>query len=904
MVRAAERNAGALNEAEVVGFFGGTNTSIDSLAADLERSLRETWSLTAADGVPAVILVPGMTHTATNLGRADERSAIMQDVINRLRAENMDIRFIDYMAAGLTADAKDGVHYTTAGYGRLTDFDIQQLRSVIDELRARPVIPPAALPPEPAPAPPTPPIVAPVVPSDTAPTEDNSSRVPSFIKPVFSFSSGLLGGSSDSSNENLPKFSVQSLDFSRITERANAPVQPDTEQARFTQALTAAITAATNTATSGEVAPEAEGTDGAGLRDLPVVGGLIDLPQQVSELDLVPEALKEKVTPPADVTEMQTNFSEAVAAQQGGNQQPATPAQETPVPVPEVASAEVDFTQYYTIENDVLDDSRLQEFIRSGGNGLFKFAAVSDKFPEGEWVRFPDSIPGMPYTISEGTTNLERFTSVEGAAKLIVMIEWAKQNGTWLSIHDLVSDHDEHSNAGDMDIGVLPTPELQKQFAIFMSLLRRLDNTPETSSDNEPQFHHAITGDTPLQAAVRQELENRHYRRPNIIVQENHGTEPDTPAHIHWSMDGGKSGPFLQPAANVGLNESGTAPLLDHSPLLGSEPQEPAPAEPETPNVPDESSSEPAAPPTEPPVQGSAPVGIQITNLLIDWDKVADVSNVIGGGPEEPAGDNESGGASPDDGKSFNVPRTPDENGNNEEGPESNTDEAETPPPDVADTPVDEPGDQIPVDSAPAPTEEPSAPEADTPLPAETSPTKDDECLAYSFEVVGNERGRFAWDFYVGQEGWTPIQAAGMLGNLQGEGTNFDPEQVEIAYSDPPHKSATIPPSVDHKGRPGYGIIQWTTQARKDALQQYSDRAGTPVNELATQLGFSMEELMGPFFDSTLAPLMNAQSPEEAAEIITRNYEIPSKIEQAVKKRQQFALDWYNHCANLQTEQG
>ncbi len=105
----------------------------------------------------------------------------------------------------------------------------------------------------------------------------------------------------------------------------------------------------------------------------------------------------------------------------------------------------------------------------------------------------------------------------------------------------------------------------------------------------------------------------------------------------------------------------------------------------------------------------------------------------------------------------------------------------------------------------------------------------------------GKDNAEKAINFFVSQ-GFSKEQAAGIVGNfIQESGVN--PESVEIAYSRPPHRSSTIPPSTGPQGQPGYGIAQWTTPSRKDGLKRFSDSINQPVNSLETQLKWVMEEM-------------------------------------------------------------
>jgi hypothetical protein len=107
---------------------------------------------------------------------------------------------------------------------------------------------------------------------------------------------------------------------------------------------------------------------------------------------------------------------------------------------------------------------------------------------------------------------------------------------------------------------------------------------------------------------------------------------------------------------------------------------------------------------------------------------------------------------------------------------------------------------------------------------------------------------KLAFDYFVSQ-GLSPVQAAGIVGNLQGEsgqGLNTN----------------TINPGDGRDGSDSIGIAQWNS-SRAQALRNYAASKGTPHTDLTTQLEFLHSELKGPekaAYDKLLA----AQTPEEA----------------------------------------
>lgn len=110
------------------------------------------------------------------------------------------------------------------------------------------------------------------------------------------------------------------------------------------------------------------------------------------------------------------------------------------------------------------------------------------------------------------------------------------------------------------------------------------------------------------------------------------------------------------------------------------------------------------------------------------------------------------------------------------------------------------------------------------------------------------DNAKTAFDYYVSQ-GLSPVQAAGIVGNLQGEsGQGLNPSAVN--------------PGDGRDGSDSIGIGQWNS-SRAQALKDFAAAKGTSWNDLNTQLEFLHNELKGPekaAYDRLLA----AKTPEEA----------------------------------------
>ena len=110
------------------------------------------------------------------------------------------------------------------------------------------------------------------------------------------------------------------------------------------------------------------------------------------------------------------------------------------------------------------------------------------------------------------------------------------------------------------------------------------------------------------------------------------------------------------------------------------------------------------------------------------------------------------------------------------------------------------------------------------------------------------DNARIAFEYFVSQ-GLSPVQAAGIVGNLQGEsGRGLNTQ--------------TINPGDGRDGSDSIGIAQWNS-TRAQALKDYAASRGVPHTDLNTQLEFLHSELKGPE-KAAYSKLLAAQTPEEA----------------------------------------
>ncbi len=156
--------------------------------------------------------------------------------------------------------------------------------------------------------------------------------------------------------------------------------------------------------------------------------------------------------------------------------------------------------------------------------------------------------------------------------------------------------------------------------------------------------------------------------------------------------------------------------------------------------------------------------------------------------------------------------------------------------------------------------------------------------------------------------GMTYAGAIGLLGNLQGEASDFDPRSVEgmsnpnsflrrmglteIEYT---RRANAGEPTFNGKyfikDSTGYGIVQWTWWARKKNLLDFAKSRGTSVGDLDTQIAFMLKEMQTQY-TPTWKVVCTTNSIAKAVEICVTNYEKPDKQGEAIEKRTGYANTW------------
>lgn len=106
----------------------------------------------------------------------------------------------------------------------------------------------------------------------------------------------------------------------------------------------------------------------------------------------------------------------------------------------------------------------------------------------------------------------------------------------------------------------------------------------------------------------------------------------------------------------------------------------------------------------------------------------------------------------------------------------------------------------------------------------------------------GNENAEIAFNFFVSQ-GFTPIQAAGIIGNLMRE--------------------SHVNPKANQSGGPGMGIAQWSENERWQTLLTWANKEKKDPLKLETQLQFIMYEFNNGY-EQVMANVKKATTIEDA----------------------------------------
>jgi hypothetical protein len=158
------------------------------------------------------------------------------------------------------------------------------------------------------------------------------------------------------------------------------------------------------------------------------------------------------------------------------------------------------------------------------------------------------------------------------------------------------------------------------------------------------------------------------------------------------------------------------------------------------------------------------------------------------------------------------------------------------------------------------------------------------------------------WRFLEGK-GLNAFAVAGIMGNMQAE-SGLKPDNLQNSFesrlgmSDAQYTAAVDSGSYRNfaSDSAGYGLVQWTYGARKQALLDYAKSVGASIGSLQMQLDFFWKELQG--YTGVISALKSAKSVLDASNAILLQYERPADQSVAVQsKRAGYGQAYYDKYA-------
>ena len=151
-------------------------------------------------------------------------------------------------------------------------------------------------------------------------------------------------------------------------------------------------------------------------------------------------------------------------------------------------------------------------------------------------------------------------------------------------------------------------------------------------------------------------------------------------------------------------------------------------------------------------------------------------------------------------------------------------------------------------------------------------------------KTVDNER--LIWD-YLSRKIGNPYAVAGFMGNLKAE-SNLNPKNLQNTFE----KKHGITDDAYTEGvdngsyrdfvtdKAGYGLAQWTSSGRKEALLKF--KGSRSIGDIEMQLDFLWHEL-STSYKTVLNAIKNAKSTKEASDIVLTKFERPKDQSDAMK---------------------
>lgn len=179
-----------------------------------------------------------------------------------------------------------------------------------------------------------------------------------------------------------------------------------------------------------------------------------------------------------------------------------------------------------------------------------------------------------------------------------------------------------------------------------------------------------------------------------------------------------------------------------------------------------------------------------------------------------------------------------------------------------------------------------------------------------------NERIKYIYD-KCRAVGITHQGAIGLLGNLKGENSRFNPMSLEDMYAnryDLTDEEYTRRADAGEITREdtnktfvndsfGYGLAQWTWSERKQNLLNFAQSLGKSVGDLDIQIQFMFRE-MQVRYTKTWAVLTSTDDYRKAVEICVNEYEKPANAYAAIQTRCAYAKEFLETISGIDADTG
>lgn len=162
------------------------------------------------------------------------------------------------------------------------------------------------------------------------------------------------------------------------------------------------------------------------------------------------------------------------------------------------------------------------------------------------------------------------------------------------------------------------------------------------------------------------------------------------------------------------------------------------------------------------------------------------------------------------------------------------------------------------------------------------------------------ENSQIIWNYFKAK-GWTEFGIAGLMGNVQTE-SGFIPTNLQntyekkLGFTDLSYTAAVDSGAYKNfaTDKAGYGLCQWTSSGRKQALYNFAKKQKKSIGNLEMQLDYLYSELTTSY-KSVLKIMKSAESVKEASDCFMCKFERPANQTEANKaKRAQKGQVWYN----------